>query len=125
MDQAIQFMTSIGEISPHFDFQCVTLRIRADAFPLNTRDRDPLDTITTAFLIRRRVYWVPSSRTRNFMQYRQLGRTGWAVSDIGYGLWGMSGWSGSDDEQSLASLQRAVDAGCTFLDSAWGYGEGK
>ena len=59
------------------------------------------------------------------MQYRQLGRTGWAVSDIGYGLWGMSGWSGSDDEQSLASLQRAVDAGCTFFDSAWAYGEGK
>jgi aryl-alcohol dehydrogenase-like predicted oxidoreductase len=37
----------------------------------------------------------------------------------------MSGWSGSDDKQSLASLQRAVDAGCTFFDSAWGYGEGK
>ena len=59
------------------------------------------------------------------MQYRQLGRTGWMVSDIGYGLWGMSGWSGSDDEQSFASLRRAVDAGCTFFDSAWGYGEGK
>jgi aryl-alcohol dehydrogenase-like predicted oxidoreductase len=59
------------------------------------------------------------------MRYRQFGRTGWTVSDIGYGLWGMSGWSGSDDEQSLASLQRAVDAGCTFFDSAWGYGEGK
>ena len=59
------------------------------------------------------------------MQYRQFGRTGWTVSDIGYGLWGMSGWSGSDDKQSLASLQRAVDAGCTFFDSAWGYGEGK
>ena len=59
------------------------------------------------------------------MQYRQLGRTGWTVSDIGYGLWGVSGWSGSDDEQSFASLQRAVDAGCTFFDSAWGYGEGK
>ncbi|HEY4900642.1 MAG TPA: aldo/keto reductase [Terriglobales bacterium] len=59
------------------------------------------------------------------MQYRKFGRTGWSVSDIGYGLWGMSGWTGSDDEQSLASLQRAVDAGCTFFDSAWGYGEGK
>lgn len=59
------------------------------------------------------------------MQYRQFGRTGWTVSDIGYGLWGMSGWSGSDDDQSAAALQRAVDAGCTFFDSAWGYGEGK
>src|SRR5271165_2458630 len=59
------------------------------------------------------------------MQYRQFGRTGWTVSEIGYGLWGMSGWSGSDDEQSAAALQRAVEAGCTFFDSAWGYGEGK
>jgi aryl-alcohol dehydrogenase-like predicted oxidoreductase len=59
------------------------------------------------------------------MQYRTFGRTGWQVSDIGYGLWGMSGWSGSDDAQSAASLQRAADAGCTFFDSAWGYGEGK
>lgn len=59
------------------------------------------------------------------MQYRTFGRTGWNVSDIGYGLWGMSGWSGSDDRQSQAALQHAADAGCTFFDSAWGYGEGK
>lgn len=59
------------------------------------------------------------------MQYRKFGRTGWTVSDIGYGLWGMGGWSGSDDQQSAASLQFAADAGCTFFDSAWGYGEGK
>jgi aryl-alcohol dehydrogenase-like predicted oxidoreductase len=59
------------------------------------------------------------------MQYRKFGRTGWSVSDIGYGLWGMSGWSGSDDQQSTAALQHAADLGCTFFDSAWGYGEGK
>ena len=59
------------------------------------------------------------------MRYRTFGRTGWGVSDIGYGLWGMSGWSGSDDQQSTAALQHAADAGCTFFDSAWGYGEGK
>ncbi len=59
------------------------------------------------------------------MQYRTFGRTGWNVSDIGYGLWGMSGWSGSDDAESAASLQHSADAGCTFFDSAWGYGEGK
>lgn len=59
------------------------------------------------------------------MQYRTFGRTGWNVSDIGYGLWGMSGWSGSDDQQSAAALQHAADAGCTFFDSAWAYGEGK
>lgn len=58
------------------------------------------------------------------MRYRTLGRTGWTVSDIGYGMWGMGGWTGSDDQESLASLQRAVDLGCTFFDTAWGYGEG-
>ena len=59
------------------------------------------------------------------MKYRKLGRTGFEVSDIAYGLWGMSGWSGSDDQQSLDSLQLAVDAGCNFFDTAWAYGEGK
>ena len=58
------------------------------------------------------------------MKYRRFGRTNWQVSEIGYGMWGMAGWSGSDDEQSLASLQLAVDLGCTFFDTAWGYGEG-
>ena len=59
------------------------------------------------------------------MNYRTFGRTGWQVSEIGYGMWGMGGWTGSDDEQSLRSLQRAVDLGCNFFDTAWGYGEGK
>jgi aryl-alcohol dehydrogenase-like predicted oxidoreductase len=49
---------------------------------------------------------------------------GWEVSEIGYGMWGMGGWSGSDDEESLRSLQRAVDLGCNFFDTAWAYGEG-
>jgi aryl-alcohol dehydrogenase-like predicted oxidoreductase len=59
------------------------------------------------------------------MKYRKLGRTGFDVSDIAYGLWGMSGWSGSDDKQSLDSLQLSVDSGCNFFDTAWAYGEGK
>jgi aryl-alcohol dehydrogenase-like predicted oxidoreductase len=59
------------------------------------------------------------------MKYRKLGRTGFNVSDIAYGLWGMSGWSGSDDQQSLDSLQLSVDSGCNFFDSAWAYGDGK
>ena len=59
------------------------------------------------------------------MKYRRLGRTAIPVSDIGYGLWGMSGWSGSDDRQSLESLQLAVDLGCNFFDTAWAYGNGK
>jgi len=40
-------------------------------------------------------------------------------------MWGMGGWTGSDDEESSASLQRAVDLGCNFFDTAWAYGEGK
>jgi aryl-alcohol dehydrogenase-like predicted oxidoreductase len=59
------------------------------------------------------------------MKYRKLGRTGFNVSEIGPGLWGMSGWSGSDEQQSLAALQLAVDLGCNFFDTAWAYGEGK
>ncbi len=59
------------------------------------------------------------------MKYRKLGRTGFEVSDMAYGLWGMSGWSGSNDEESLASLQLSVDLGCNFFDTAWAYGVGK
>ena len=58
------------------------------------------------------------------MQYRRFGRTGWDVSEIGYGMWGMAGWTGSEDAESLASLQRAVDLGCNFFDTAWAYGDG-
>jgi aryl-alcohol dehydrogenase-like predicted oxidoreductase len=59
------------------------------------------------------------------MKYRKLGRTNWNVSEIGYGMWGMAGWTGSDDEESFRSLQLAVDMGCNFFDTAWGYGSGK
>ena len=59
------------------------------------------------------------------MNYRRFGRTGWQVSEIGYGMWGMGEWSGSDDRASLAALQRAVDLGCNFFDTAWAYGEGR
>ena len=58
------------------------------------------------------------------MKYRQFGRTGWMVSEIGYGMWGMAGWTESDDVQSLGSLQLAVDLGCNFFDTAWAYGDG-
>jgi aryl-alcohol dehydrogenase-like predicted oxidoreductase len=59
------------------------------------------------------------------MKYRKLGRTGFQVSDMAYGLWGMSGWSGSSDQESLASLQLSADLGCNFFDTAWAYGQGK
>lgn len=58
------------------------------------------------------------------MQYRTFGRTGWGVSEIGFGMWGMGGWTGSNDDESLQALERSVDLGCNFFDTAWGYGEG-
>ena len=58
------------------------------------------------------------------MHYRRFGRTGWNVSEIGYGMWGMGGWTGSDDAESLDSLQCSVDLGCNFFDTAWAYGNG-
>ena len=58
------------------------------------------------------------------MHYRTLGRTGWRASDIGYGLRGTGGWRGSDDAESMQSLERAVALGCNFFDTAWGYGAG-
>ena len=59
------------------------------------------------------------------MKYRRFGRTGWEVSEIGYGMWGMGGWSNSDDQESLESLQTAVDQGVNFFDTAYVYGEGR
>lgn len=59
------------------------------------------------------------------MRYRTLGRTGFEVSDIAHGLWGMSGWSESDDKQSREAIQLAIDLGCNFFDTAWAYGNGK
>lgn len=58
------------------------------------------------------------------MRYRPFGGTGWEVSEVGYGMWGMAGWTGSDDEESRASLDLAVELGCNFFDTAYAYGEG-
>ena len=59
------------------------------------------------------------------MRTRAFGRTGWQVSEIGYGMWGMGGWTGSDDDESLQALDRAFALGCNFFDTAWVYGTGK
>src|SRR3954468_8240758 len=59
------------------------------------------------------------------MQYRRFGRTGWQVSEIGYGMWGLAGWTGSDSNEIEAALRKAVDLGCNFFDTAWAYGAGK
>jgi aryl-alcohol dehydrogenase-like predicted oxidoreductase len=60
------------------------------------------------------------------MEYRQLGRTGLKVSDIGYGAWGIGGagggWVGADDDESLRALERFIELGGTFIDTARGYG---
>ncbi|MEP3211085.1 MAG: aldo/keto reductase [Maribacter sp.] len=58
------------------------------------------------------------------MKYRNFGRTNWPISEIGYGMWGMAGWTESSDIQSAKSLDLAVENGVTFFDTAWGYGEG-
>ena len=46
------------------------------------------------------------------------------VSEVGYGMWGMAGWTGSFDEQSFEALDRAIELGCNFFDTAWAYGDG-
>ncbi|MDQ3590141.1 MAG: aldo/keto reductase [Actinomycetota bacterium] len=60
------------------------------------------------------------------MHYRRLGRTGLEVSEIGYGAWGIgkSQWLGAEDDESLRALNRAIDLGLNFIDTALGYGEG-
>lgn len=58
------------------------------------------------------------------MQYRDFGKHGFKVSEIGHGLWGIGDWSDSEDKQSMAALQRSLDLGCNFYDTAWAYGSG-
>jgi len=60
------------------------------------------------------------------MQSRRLGKTGWDVSEIGFGAWAIGGeWGDTDDEESLAAMHAAVDAGVTFFDTADVYGDGR
>jgi hypothetical protein len=61
----------------------------------------------------------------SLMQFRTFGRTGWQVSEIGYGMWGLAGWTGNDDNAIQRSLDLSVELGCNFFDTAWGYGAGK
>jgi aryl-alcohol dehydrogenase-like predicted oxidoreductase len=60
------------------------------------------------------------------MRYRKLGRTGIEVSEIGYGAWGIGGkmWLGGNDDASTAALQKAIELGLNFIDTALVYGEG-
>jgi aryl-alcohol dehydrogenase-like predicted oxidoreductase len=60
------------------------------------------------------------------MQYRELGRTGWKVSAIGFGSWAIGGtWGPVDDSESLAALHRALELGVNFFDTADVYGDGR
>ncbi|HEB29498.1 MAG TPA: aldo/keto reductase [Spirochaetes bacterium] len=59
------------------------------------------------------------------MNYRVFGRTGWKIGEIGYGMWGLADWTGSDEKNIEKSLDLAVESGCNFFDSAWAYGSGK
>jgi aryl-alcohol dehydrogenase-like predicted oxidoreductase len=60
------------------------------------------------------------------MRYRKLGKTGFEVSEIGYGAWGIGGglWRGATDDQSLQALRRAIELGLNFIDTALAYGDG-
>ena len=60
------------------------------------------------------------------MQTRRLGKTGWDVSEVGFGAWAIGGsWGETDDEESLAAMHAAVDVGVTFFDTADVYGDGR
>src|SRR5215472_8861036 len=59
------------------------------------------------------------------MRRRTFGRIGWPVSEVGYGMWGVGSWTGADAEAIRQALQRAVDLGCNFFDTAWTYGDGR
>ncbi|MFY1631733.1 aldo/keto reductase [Solwaraspora sp. WMMB335] len=62
------------------------------------------------------------------MRHRRMGRLGWQVSEIGYGMWGIGGgpggFTGWDYDTAPGCLDLAVELGCTFFDTAWVYGRG-
>jgi aryl-alcohol dehydrogenase-like predicted oxidoreductase len=60
------------------------------------------------------------------MKYRELGRTGWKVSEISFGAWAIgSMWGSVDEKESLAALHKALDVGINFFDTADVYGDGR
>lgn len=60
------------------------------------------------------------------MTFRTLGRTGWSISTVSFGAWAIGGtWGAVQDEESMAALHRALDAGVNFFDTADVYGDGR
>lgn len=60
------------------------------------------------------------------MKYRDFGRTGWKVSEMGFGAWAIGGdaWGSTDDSEAFAALKRAIELGVNFIDTADVYGNG-
>jgi aryl-alcohol dehydrogenase-like predicted oxidoreductase len=66
------------------------------------------------------------SKEKRIMNYRELGRTGWQVSEMSFGAWAIGGsWGSVDDSDSLAALRRAIELGVNFIDTADVYGDGR
>ena len=60
------------------------------------------------------------------MRYRRLGKTGYKVSEVGFGAWAIGGdWGTVDESEAMATLHAAVDSGVTFFDTADVYGDGR
>ena len=73
----------------------------------------------SATIARKLHYWI-------LMNYREFARTGWKVSEISFGAWAIGGaWGKQNDDESLATLHRAIDLGVNFIDTADVYGDGR
>lgn len=60
------------------------------------------------------------------MNYRVLGRTGWKISEIGFGSWAIgSAWGDVSEEDAVRALHAAIDQGVNFIDTADVYGDGR
>ena len=71
------------------------------------------------------IFLILNNLKKTMMTNRTFGRTGWQVSEVGYGMWGMAGWTGSEITEVNKALDRAVEMGCNFFDTAWAYGSGR
>lgn len=60
------------------------------------------------------------------MEYRQFGQTGEQVSALILGAWqfGKSNWTNVEDDESIATMQEAIDSGINMIDTAAAYGDG-
>jgi len=61
------------------------------------------------------------------MKYRILGKTNYKISEISYGSWSLGGadWGDVSEEQAFLTLNKAIDLGVNFIDTADVYGDGR